>query len=67
MKSKKSQRVIFRLQSGENDGQETDEVLKKKLEDYKKTLIDSGFKILSEKPRQVKRLGFAMIIEIEKI
>ncbi len=58
-------KVLFRIDGGGKEGQETDEIKLRKYEEYKKLLMRDGEKIISEEMRTQKRIGRVMVIKLK--
>ncbi len=58
-------KVLFRLDGGGKDGQETSETKLKKFEEYKKLLIKDGEEIVSEENANIKRMGNVMVLQLK--
>lgn len=58
-------KVLFRIDGGTKEGQETDETKLRKYEEYKKLLVSDGEKIISEEMRTQRRIGRVMVIELK--
>ena len=58
-------KVLFRIDGGGKEGQETDETKLRKYEEYKKLLIKDGEKIISEEMRTQRRIGRVMVIKLK--
>ncbi len=57
-------KVMFRIDSGGKEGQETSKILLKKYKKYKNKLIKNGEKIISEK-KGTSRFGDVIIFKIK--
>lgn len=57
--------IIFRLDPGDKEGQETSERKLQKYEEYKQLLISEGETIVKEEQTKVKRMGNVMLITLK--
>ena len=58
-------RILFKLEAGEKEGQETAETKLKKYDDYKKLLEKDGEVIVKEEMTKMKRIGPVMAIYLK--